>query len=447
MPPTPIVQTYDTWGVSGNATIALDSKTTSSIPVATRIAGRPTKKVSYRHNPLAENHHFGSSHPMKPWRLTLTNQLVLGYGLQEYMDCYATRAATEEEVREFHAEDYVEFLKRVSPENAESFTAQLPTFNFGEDCPIFSGIWDFCTLYSGASLDAAKKLLNGQSDIAINWSGGLHHAKKAEASGFCYINDIVLAILQLLRHHPRVLYIDIDVHHGDGVEQAFFSTDRVMTLSFHKYDKDNFFPGTGNWDDIGGGAGKHYSLNVPLRDGIDDENYVSLFKSIVEPVIESYRPSSIVLQCGADSLGADRLGCFNLNIRAHGACVEFVKSFGLPLLLVGGGGYTPRNVSRLWCYETSIATDTEVGTELPPQLGNPFREYFAPEYVLHPRLGTDGRYENKNSKKYLETVRQRIMEQLRYLGGAPGVQMQEVPPDLLGCQSELENAVKEDMKA
>jgi len=236
-----------------------------------------------------------------------------------------------------------------------------------------------------------------------------------------------------------VLYIDIDVHHGDGVEQAFFSTDRVMTLSFHKYDKDNFFPGTGSSDDIGGGAGKHYSLNVPLKDGIDDGNYIRLFKSIVEPVIECYRPSSIVLQCGADSLGCDRLGCFRLNISAHGACVAFVKSFGLPLLLVGGGGYTPRNVSRLWCYETSIATDTDVGSELPPQLGEPYREYFAPEYNLHPKLGCDVRYENKNTRKYLETVRGRIMEQLRYLGGAPGVQMQEIPPDLKGLQSDLQD--------
>jgi len=116
--PTPIVQTYDTWGASGNATIALDSKTTTSQPVATRIAGRPSKKVSYHHNPLAENHHFGSSHPMKPWRLTLTNQLVLGYGLQEYMDCYATHAATSEELGDFHADDYLDFLQRVTLENA-----------------------------------------------------------------------------------------------------------------------------------------------------------------------------------------------------------------------------------------------------------------------------------------------------------------------------------------
>lgn len=243
----------------------------------------------------------------------------------------------------------------VTPHNLQDFTTDISRFNIGDDCPIFDGIWDYCTLYAGASLDAAKKLINHQSDIAINWSGGLHHAKKSEASGFCYINDIVLAILQLLRYHPRVLYIDIDVHHGDGVEQAFFSTDRVMTLSFHKYDKDNFFPGTGNWDDIGGGAGKHYALNVPLKDGIDDDSYIKLFKSIVDPVITKYYPTAIVLQCGADSLGNDKLGCFNLNIKAHGACVEFVKGFRLPLLVLGGGGYTPRNVSRLWTYETALA--------------------------------------------------------------------------------------------
>ncbi|KAI5780039.1 hypothetical protein EDC01DRAFT_284558 [Geopyxis carbonaria] len=380
---------------------------------------------------------------MKPWRLTLTNQLVLGYGLHNHMDVYATRPATEDELHGFHSSDYLNFLQRVTPENADEYINELPKFNIGDDCPIFSGIWDFCTLYAGASLDAAKKLLNGQSDIAINWSGGLHHAKKSEASGFCYINDIVLAILQLLRHHPRVLYIDIDVHHGDGVEQAFFSTDRVMTLSFHKYDKDNFFPGTGASEDIGGGAGKHYSLNVPLKDGIDDDNYIRLFRSIVEPVITTYHPSSIVLQCGADSLGCDRLGCFNLNIKAHGECVDFVKSFGLPLLLLGGGGYTPRNVSRLWCYETSIATDTTIGDELPPQLADPYREFFGPDFALHPRLGGEGRFDNKNHKRHLENVRQKIMEQLRYLNGAPSVQMQEVPPDLPGLQSEIINGIRD----
>ncbi|KAG0639902.1 hypothetical protein HOY80DRAFT_885587 [Tuber brumale] len=372
---------------------------------------------------------------MKPWRLTLTNQLVLGYGLHKHMDTYATRPANEDELKDFHGDDYLEFLKRVTPHNTQEFANDLSKFNIGDDCPIFDGIWDYCSLYAGASLDAAKKLINHQSDIAINWSGGLHHAKKSEASGFCYINDIVLAILQLLRYHPRVLYIDIDVHHGDGVEQAFFSTDRVMTLSLHKYDKDNFFPGTGNWDDIGGGAGKHYALNVPLKDGIDDESYVQLFKQIVDPVIGKYRPTAVVLQCGADSLGSDKLGCFNLNIKAHGDCVEFVKGFGLPLLVLGGGGYTPRNVSRLWTYETAICVGAEIEDDLPAR--TPYREYFGPDYKLHPPLSKEGKYENKNTKKYLESMKVKIMEQLRFIDGAPSVQLQEIPPDLDNIRSEL----------
>ena len=110
------------------------------------------------------------------------------------------------------------------------------------------GLYEFCARYTGASLEAAEKLVTEQADIAINWSGGLHHAKKFEASGFCYVNDIVVAILELLKYHPRVLYIDIDIHHGDGVQEAFYLTDRVMTVSFHKYG--NFFPGTGHMYEV-----------------------------------------------------------------------------------------------------------------------------------------------------------------------------------------------------
>jgi len=143
------------------------------------------------------------------------------------------------------------------------------------------------------------------------------------------------------RHHPRVLYIDIDIHHGDGVQEAFYQSNRVLTVSFHKYAGD-FFPGTGAVDEIGNGLGKYFSLNVPLQDGIDDESYLSLFKAVMEPTIATFRPSAIVLQCGADSLGCDRLGAFNLSVAAHGECVRFIKSFDLPMIVVGGGGYTIR---------------------------------------------------------------------------------------------------------
>ena len=126
--------------------------------------------------------------------------------------------------------------------------------NVGEDCPVFDGLYEFCQLSAGGSVAAAVKLNKQASEICINWGGGLHHAKKSEASGFCYVNDIVLGILELLKYHQRVLYIDIDVHHGDGVEEAFYTTDRVMTVSFHKYGE--YFPGTGDLRDIGAGKVK-----------------------------------------------------------------------------------------------------------------------------------------------------------------------------------------------
>ena len=123
----------------------------------------------------------------------------------------------------------------------------------GEDCPVFDGMYAFCQASSGGSIGGAVKLNRAHADVSINWAGGLHHAKKCEASGFCYANDIVLAILELLKHHKRVLYIDIDIHHGDGVEEAFYTTDRVLTLSFHKFGE--YFPGTGDVKDVGASLG------------------------------------------------------------------------------------------------------------------------------------------------------------------------------------------------
>lgn len=197
---------------------------------------------------------------------------------------------------QFHTDDYVDFLSKVTHENMGSMNKEAMRFNVGDDSPVFDGLFEYCAISAGGSLEGAARLGRGKCDIAINWAGGLHHAKKSEASGFCYVNgmflirvrptntyscdlDIVLAIIELLRFHQRVLYIDIDVHHGDGVEEAFFTTDRVMTVSFHQYGE--FFPGTGELRDIGTDKGKNYSVNFPLRHGIDDASYkgISQFPS------------------------------------------------------------------------------------------------------------------------------------------------------------------------
>ncbi|KAK8938971.1 Histone deacetylase 19 [Platanthera zijinensis] len=459
------------------------------------------RKVCYFYDPEVGNYYYGQGHPMKPHRIRMTHALLAHYGLLQHMQVYKPNPARERDLCRFHADDYVSFLRTITPETQQDQTRALKRFNVGEDCPVFDGLYNFCQTYAGGSVGGAVKLNHGH-DIAVNWAGGLHHAKKCEASGFCYVNDIVLAILELLKKHEdgsmynynsckrlllitvaeavgfehemvkeeadkeeeeaveeevgvkeeevgvkeeeveeeeeeaieeeeaseeeeeaveRVLYVDIDIHHGDGVEEAFYTTDRVMTVSFHKFG--DYFPGTGDVRDIGYGKGKYYSLNVPLDDGIDDESYHSLFKPIMGKVMEVFRPGAVVLQCGADSLSGDRLGCFNLSIKGHAECVKYMRSFNVPLLLLGGGGYTIRNVARCWCYETGVALGVEVEDKMPI---HEYYEYFGPDYTLHV---APSNMENKNSKQMLDDIRSKLQDNLCKLRHAPSVQFQERPPD------------------
>lgn len=160
---------------------------------------------------------------MKPQRLKLTHHLLLSFGMYRKLEVLRPHKASPEELEKFHAHDYIEFLRRVSPLTEKEFDRQSQKFAvgvLGGDCPSFSGLFEFMSICAGGSIDSAIKINRQESDICINWSGGLHHAKKAEAEGFCYINDIVICILELLKYHQRVLYVDIDIHHGDGVEEV-----------------------------------------------------------------------------------------------------------------------------------------------------------------------------------------------------------------------------------
>lgn len=338
---------------------------------------------------------------------------------------------------QFHTDEYVDFLQKVTPDNMDAFMKEQGKFNVGDDCPVFDGLFEFCGISAGGSMEGAARLNRGKCDIAVNWAGGLHHAKKSEASGFCYINDIVLGIIELLRFKSRVLYIDIDVHHGDGVEEAFYTTDRVMTCSFHKYGE--YFPGTGELRDTGVGQGKNYAVNFPLRDGIDDVSYKSIFEPVISAVMQYYRPEAVVLQCGGDSLSGDRLGCFNLSMRGHANCVKFVKSFGLPTLVVGGGGYTMRNVARTWAYETGLLVGEEMNPVLP---FNEYYEYYGPDYELDVRASN---MENANSMEYLEKIKIQVIENLKRTAFAPSVQMQDVPREPMVGMTEEEEAELDDL--
>ncbi|KAK3109513.1 histone deacetylase, partial [Teratosphaeriaceae sp. CCFEE 6253] len=412
----------------------LDPPTTSSQP----------KKVAYFYDSDVGNYAYNAGHPMKPHRIRMAHSLIMNYGLYKHLEIYRAKPASRYEMTQFHTDEYVDFLQKVTPDNMDSFAKEQGKYNVGDDCPVFDGLFEFCGISAGGSMEGAARLNRGKCDIAVNWAGGLHHAKKSEASGFCYINgvhtsrshvalypltvygvDIVLGIIELLRFHPRVLYIDIDVHHGDGVEEAFYTTDRVMTVSFHKYGE--YFPGTGELRDIGVGNGKHYAVNFPLRDGIDDSSYKAVFEPTIRWVMEFYRPAAVVLQCGGDSLSGDRLGCFNLSMRGHANCVNFVKGFGLPTLILGGGGYTMRNVARTWAYETGRLVGVELGTELP---FTDYYEYYSPDFELDVRASN---MENANSPEYLEKIKRQVYENLRQTVAVPSVQMQEVPRVPLGA--------------
>ncbi|KAH8835410.1 hypothetical protein DL96DRAFT_1574104, partial [Flagelloscypha sp. PMI_526] len=369
------------------------------------VDGEAKKRVCYFFDSDIGGFHYGPGHPMKPTRIRMCHSLVMNYGLYQKMEIFRAKPATKREMSQFHSDEYVDFLSRITPTNMASYVREQHKYNVGDDCPVFDGLFEYCSISAGGSMEGAARLSRDKCDIAINWAGGLHHAKKSEASGFCYVNDIVLGILELLRlvllsYHNRVLYIDIDVHHGDGVEEAFYTTDRVMTVSFHKYGE--FFPGTGEVRDIGVMKGKYYSLNVPLRDGISDENYKTVFEPVIQQVMDTYDPSAIVLQCGTDSLSGDKLGCFNLSMRGHANCVQFIKSFNKPLLLLGGGGYTMRNVSRAWAYETGLAAGVKLNPEIPAN-------------------------EDLNTLGYLDRIKQIVNTNLRAAGGPPSVQMSDIP--------------------
>jgi len=351
---------------------------------------------------------------MKPHRIRMTHNLVVNYGLYQKMEVFRPRLVSPVELTRFHSDDYIDFLKNITPDNmADKYTRQLQRFNVGGDCPVFDGLFDFCQLCTSGSMGGAARLNEGAADIVINWAGGFHHAKRAEASGFCYMNDCVLAILELLKKFDRVLYIDIGIHHGDSVEEAFYSTNRVMTCSFHKFG--DFFPGTGQLDDRGHGDGTNYSINVPLNEGMDDDSYRSVFRPIVGKIMQVFAPSAVVLQCGADSLSGDRLGCFNLSVKGHADCVQYVKSFNIPMLVLGGGGYTLRNVPRCWTYETAILTGEEIKDELP---FNDYWEYFGPNYRLHLPVSN---MENKNTPESLNRIKQTVFGHLSNLEPVPGV--------------------------
>jgi acetoin utilization protein AcuC len=309
---------------------------------------------------------YGRSHPLRIERLRLTYDLCNAYGLFGIPDAalVESRPASESEILRFHAPEYIEVLKSAScGRSAGSFAYGLGP----GDNPVFPGLWEWSQLHTGGSLQCAEFVSGGKARIAFNIAGGLHHAGARRASGFCYVNDPVLAIYSLLDRGKRVLYLDIDAHHGDGVQWAFYEDPRVLTVSFHQ-DGRTLFPGTGGLAEIGRNEGLGYAVNVPMLPGTDDQVFWRGFSSVVPVLMARFNPDVVVSQLGVDTFLDDPLASLELTTNGFCQVITYLTQQGLPWVALGGGGYNPASVARAWTLAWGIMNGIDLPNELPESM-------------------------------------------------------------------------------
>lgn len=337
---------------------------------------------------------FGPAHPMAPIRVDLTLRLARSLGVLDADDVSVDEApvATDEELMLVHDADYVAAVRAVSDDPHEDLQHGLGT----DDNPVFKGMHEASAHIAGATLDAARRMWRGETLHAVNICGGLHHAMADTASGFCIYNDPAIAIAWMLANGAeRVAYVDIDVHHGDGVQAAFYDDPRVLTISLHESPQ-TCFPGTGSATEIGGPGAEGTSVNVALPPGTSDGGWLRAFHAVVPPALRAFGPDVLVSQHGCDTHMDDPLAHLMVSVdgqrAAHGALHDLAHELcDGRWLATGGGGYAVIDVvPRTWTHLLAVAA----GAPLDPQLATPqeWRDYvLARTGRSAPTAMTDGR--------------------------------------------------------
>ncbi|KAI8897985.1 histone deacetylase 8 [Globomyces pollinis-pini] len=361
--------------------------------------------IAYIHSEKASR--FADLLPKNQYRSSLCFQLIDSYQLFNQIHLFNPTKATREDLLEYHSSDYVDFLLKYSyGKQDEIGQEEMEEYGLTEDCFAFDGITEYILWVAGGSLTAARTLMKNQFDVVINVDGGRHHSLKDEAKGFCYVNDIVLALTLLREKFERILYLDIDIHHGDAVESAFSHSNKVTTVSFHQY-LPGFFPGTGSIKDIGFGKGMYHTINVPLLPGLSGETFQKVYNSVLTELMDNNNFDCIVMQCGMDGLAKDPLGGWNLGIRDISNAIHTTVQYNLPTLLLGGGGYNNANVARCWAYTLSELVNQTPDNNIPEHA-----EWLAysPDFVLHVPIS---RVKDENVDEYIQEVLNEIVENIR----------------------------------
>uniref|UniRef100_F6Q004 Histone deacetylase 8 n=1 Tax=Callithrix jacchus TaxID=9483 RepID=F6Q004_CALJA len=308
-----------------------------------------------------------------PKRASMVHSLIEAYALHKQMRVVKPKVASMEEMATFHTDAYLQHLQKVSQEGDDDHPDSI---EYGLGNVITRWIFVFLKRRGalGASISRVRSLAV-KTLLDCFWTVGCSNlfSYRDEASGFCYLNDAVLGILRLRRKFERILYVDLDLHHGDGVEDAFSFTSKVMTVSLHKFSP-GFFPGTGDVSDVGLGKGRYYSVNVPIQDGIQDEKYYQICESVLKEVYQAFNPKAVVLQLGADTIAGDPMCSFNMTPVGIGKC-EYKGR--LPGEFTGG--YNLANTARCWTYLTGVILGKTLSSEIPD---HEFFTAYGPDYVL-----------------------------------------------------------------
>src|SRR5450755_1185171 len=314
-------------------------------------------------------HHPGGRHPMDPLRWALTWVLAGSLGVLDAFEVFRPGPADAQTLGMVHTASYIDAVRRASKKD---FPFSVGHGLGTQDDPIFPGMHDAAALIVGGSVAAARAIAHREVDRAVNFCGGLHHAMANYASGFCVYNDAALAIAAMLQAGVRkVAYIDIDAHHGDGVQTAFYDDPRVLTVSIHETPL-AAFPGTGYPTDCGHGAADGTAVNIALPSGTSDASWLRAFHAVVPGVVRAFRPEILITQHGADSHREDPLADLNLTVDGQRASYLALRELaetvtGGRWLALGGGGYSlVRVVPRSWTHLLGIVSghDIDPGTPL-----------------------------------------------------------------------------------
>ena len=305
------------------------------------------RKLAFLYAPEIENLPYPEECPFKTGRPTLTRKRLISFGLLGLpgREEVAARKATFTEVGRIHTASYLDELRRASA--GELTIEGLHMGLGGPDTPVFPALLDYGLFACGAGIEAANLLLSGKADIAFNLLGGFHHAMPEKAAGFCFLNDVALACLHLADAGKRVVYLDVDAHHGDGTQVMCYNRKDVFTISLHESGK-TLFPWGGFEDEIGEGPGRGFNANLSLPAGCYDEAFLDAYNRTALPLIRAYAPDVVVVELGMDTIAGDPLTHLHMTNNTVVDVMESLMALRKPLLIAGGGGYHVENTVRGW---------------------------------------------------------------------------------------------------